>query len=172
MDQSPMLHFADSAPYPPVQVWGPDVRYAKAMLSNIGSCNSEMSAVCLYFYNSIITRKAFSNVAECFYKISMVEMHHLDMFGELAFLLGADPRLWSYSKKNMSYWSPGCSQYPGQIVRLLDNAIRGENEAIAKYRQQAAWIKDPNIVDVLNRVILDEEHHIQIFHQLYQDITN
>lgn len=172
MEQGPILQFADSAPYPAVQVWGPDARYARAMLSNIGSCNSEMSAVCLYFYNSIITRNTFSQVAECFQQISVVEMRHMDMFGQLAWLLGADPRPWSYGRKNMSYWSPGCNQYPGQIVRVLDNAIKGENAAIEKYRNQAAWIKDPNIVDILNRIILDEEHHIQIFYQLYQDITN
>ncbi|WP_130862757.1 ferritin-like domain-containing protein [Bacilliculturomica massiliensis] len=171
MEQSPILQFSDPAPYPPVQVWGPDARYAKAMLSNIGSCNSEMSAVSLYFYNSIITRKTFKEAADCFQKIGMVEMYHLDLFGQLAWLLGADPRLWSYGRKTMSYWSPGCNKYPGQIVRLLDNAIRGENEAIEKYRQQAAWIKDPNIVDILNRVILDEECHIRIFHQLYQDLS-
>lgn len=171
MDHNPILLFADPAPYPPIQVWGPDARYAKAMLSNIGSCNSEMSAVSLYFYNSIITRSSFEEVADCFHRISMVEMKHLDIFGRLAFLLGADPRLWSSNGKNPSYWSPGCNQYPGQIIRLLDNAIRGEHAMISKYRQQAAWIKDPNIVDILNRIILDEEHHIQIFHQLYQDIV-
>lgn len=171
MDQNPILQYADSTPYPPVQVWGPDARYAKAMLSNIGSCNSEMSAVSLYLYNSVITKGSFDEVANCFRQIGMVEMHHLDIFSQLAFLLGADPRLWSSNGKNMIYWSPGCNQYPGHIIRLLENAIRAENAAIEKYRQQAAWIKDPNIVDILNRIILDEEHHIQIFHQLYQDIV-
>lgn len=172
MEQNPVLQFSDPSPYPPIRVWGPDSRYAKAMLSNIGSSNSETSAVSLYFYNSVIARGSFDHAAHCFQQIALVEIRHLDAFAQLAFQLGADPRLWSYSRKNMSYWSPGCIQYPGQIIRLLDYAIRGENEAIAKYRQQAAWIKDPNVVDVINRIVLDEEHHLRILHQLYQDITS
>lgn len=83
--------FSDSAPYPPVQVCGANPMYARAMLANIGSCNSEMSAVSLYFYNSIITKPIQQDVAECFHKISIVEMHHLEIFGQLAKLLGADP---------------------------------------------------------------------------------
>lgn len=165
-----ILQFSDPAPYPPVQVWGPDYRYARAMLSNIGSCNSEMSAVSLYLYNSVITEGTLSEASECFRKISMVEMRHLRIFSRLSFLLGGDPRLWSHAKKNLSYWSPGCNRYCGQIVRIIDAAIRGENQAIEKYRQQASWIKDPNIVDLLNRIILDEEQHVRIFHQLYQNL--
>ena len=41
-------------PYPPVQPETHRKEYAYAMLSNVGSDNSEMSAVTLYFSNSIL----------------------------------------------------------------------------------------------------------------------
>ena len=47
------IQVRDSAEYPPVKVCEKNPRYAMAMLSNIGACNSEMSAVSLYFYNSM-----------------------------------------------------------------------------------------------------------------------
>ena len=50
------FHYSDHIPYPPVKVDGKNPQYAAAILSNIGSCNSEMTAVSLYFYNSLITR--------------------------------------------------------------------------------------------------------------------
>ena len=46
--------YADALPYPPVEACRPNPGYAMAILSNIGACNSEMSAVSLYFYNSIV----------------------------------------------------------------------------------------------------------------------
>ena len=89
------FHYSDHTPYPPVKVDGKNPQYAAAILSNIGSCNSEMTAVSLYFYNSLVTREYYHDVAECFHRISIVEMRHLDIFGELALKLGTDPRLWS-----------------------------------------------------------------------------
>ena len=51
--------FSDPSPYPCIQVECENPRYAAAMLSNLGSCCSEMSAVSLYFYNSLLTRECF-----------------------------------------------------------------------------------------------------------------
>ena len=47
-------------------------------------------------------------------------------------------------------------------------AIAGENAAIEQYYQQTRWIKDPYIVEMLKRIICDEERHIVIFCQLYE----
>ena len=46
------IQVRDSAEYPPVKVCEKNPRYAMAMLSNIGACNSEMSAVSLYLQQS------------------------------------------------------------------------------------------------------------------------
>ncbi len=163
--------YAVSAPYPPVQIAAPNRIYARAMLSNVGSCNSEMSAVSLYFYNSLIMRKDFADFSKMFQGIGIVEMHHLDIFGQLAFMLGEDPRLQCVSNHRHLYWSPGCNRYPREITALFHNAILGEQKAIETYRQQAGWIKDPNIVELLNRIILDEEHHIALFQQALEIVS-
>ena len=84
------LAFADNSPWPPIEIISQNKRYGAAMLSNIGACNSEMSAISLYIYNGMITKSYFFDIAECFHKISIVEMHHLHTFGELSIMLGAD----------------------------------------------------------------------------------
>ena len=158
--------FADAAPDPPVKVCGPNAGYAEQMLSNIRACNSEMSAVSLYFYNSVILKPYEREIAQVFHRISLVEMHHLDIFATLAHQLGANPRLWSYQGRNLSYWTPGCNQYPRQLLPLLQNALHGEEQAIAKYREQAEQIGDPYVVALLRRILLDEQHHVEIFREL------
>lgn len=161
---------AHNSPYPEITVSGRDRRYAEAMLSNIGSANSEMSAVSHYFYNALITEEKLPNVAECFSSISSVEMHHLEIFSKLAMQLGADPRLWSYSRSRPVYWSPGYNKYPTSTRLMVEISLRSEEEAIAKYREQAAWIEDLNIVAILKRIILDELVHVQIFKNILNDI--
>ncbi|MBT9779419.1 rubrerythrin family protein [Clostridium sp. MCC353] len=163
--------FSDSTPYPPVKVECPNLRYANEMLSNTGSCNSEMSAVSLYFYNSVILMENRKDFADIFHEISIVEMHHLDIFSQLAFMLGADPRLWTYQGRGARYWSPACNHYPRPLAALLQNALLGEQNTIAKYRWQASLIQDRCITNLLNRIILDEQVHVSIFQAMLAEIS-
>ena len=159
-------------PYPPVRPETLRREYAYAMLSNIGSRNSEMSAISLYFYNSIIRHPDYASYARCFHEISIVEMHHLDIFAAFAFQMGLDPRLWSINRQRncVSYWSPSYNQYPKGIREVVENARKGEEAAIQKYTRQAEIICDKNIADNLNRIILDEKHHIEIFDMMLAEI--
>lgn len=170
MDISSVI-FSDSSPWPAIEVIKKNERYGKAMVSNIGACNSEMSAISLYAYNSIITRNYFFDIAECFHKISIVEMHHFHVFGELAYMLGTDPRLWSYQNGHMRYWTPACNRYPGRIGSIVSNALTGELEAIKKYQEQAQWIDDCRIKAILNRVIADELCHVHIFRLILAELN-
>lgn len=160
-----------SLPYPPIQPESCSREYAHAMLSNVGSDNSEMSAVSLYFYNSVLLTKEFPNFSGLFHQISIVEMHHLDIFASFACQMGLDPRLWSGNGRNMRYWTPAYNRYPRVIRSVIENSIKGELAAIDKYSRQAKWIRDANIVENLNRIILDEQHHIKLFHMMLEQIA-
>lgn len=162
--------FSDPSPYPCIQVEAENPRYAAAMLSNMGACCSEMSAVSLYFYNSLLTRECFEDYSHCFKKISMVEMHHLDIFGQLALLLGTDPRLWEMKGDSMAYWTPACNNYPEKIIALVKNSLAGEKETIKKYREQCRWIQDRCIQAILQRIIKDEELHVRIFEEMLEEL--
>ncbi|WP_077610116.1 ferritin-like domain-containing protein [Clostridium sp. Marseille-P2415] len=171
MDLSSLV-FSAPSPWPPIEITEQNPRYAAAMLSNVGSNNSEMSAISLYIYNSMITRSYFFDIAECFHKISIVEMHHLNTFGELALMLGTDPRLWSRQKGRMRYWSPACNRYPTRIGAIVSNALAGELEAIKKYEAQAKWIDDYRIKTILNRIIADEQCHVKIFRLILAELND
>lgn len=163
--------YASEKPYPPLRVECPNPRYAAEMLSNVGACCSEMSAVSLYLYNSIILTDENKEFSQIFHKISIVEMRHLDIFAHLAHMLGADPRLWTCNGKRPCYWSPACNRYPMQLNSLITNSLQGEQDTICKYRQQAEEICDAYIVDLLNRIILDEQIHVQIFREMLGEIS-
>ncbi len=156
-------------PYPPVQVISPNPVYACEMLSNMADVVSEMSDVTRYFYIAVVTKPHYSWISTCFHYISIVEMHHLNIFAELALLLGADPRLWN-CRECTQWWSPSFIGYPRELRALIAESIKAEEEAIRKYSRQANTICDMNIVAILHRIIRDEERHLQIFNDMYKQI--
>lgn len=158
--------FSDPAPYPPLKAERTNPEYAAQMLSNAAGCSSEMTAVSMYLYDSVILSENAGEISHAFKKMAVVEMHHLDIFLNLAFLLGADPRLWSQSGNRPCYWSPACGRYLCRTVPILENSLRAEQDTIRQYRAQACQIQDAYIADLLNRIILDEQVHVQILTEL------
>ena len=168
-DKTNECNYRVNAPYPPVQVDGPNPAYACEMLSNMADVVSEMSDVTRYFYISVVTKPHYSWISTCFNQISIVEMYHLDIFADLALLFGADPRLWNCGEQTR-WWSPSFIGYPHELRALVAESIEAEEAAIQKYSRQANSIRDKNIVAILQRIIRDEEHHLQVFNEIYRQI--
>lgn len=154
-------------PYPPVRAEGKNLLYARTMLDNQSGSDSEMSAVSLYFYNHLMTFED-QEAALVFHKISIVEMHHLEIFGALALQLGENPRLWTQGANRKVYWTPAYNRYPVQMDQLLYHSILQEQKAVEKYEGQLKWITDRNIQDNLKRIIQDEQLHVRILTKLFQ----
>ena len=153
-------------PYPPIAVQKVRRDYGYAMLSNIGSETSEMSAVSRYFYSSVVLNEEYQECAQCLRRISIVEMHHLHIFASLSLQLGVDPRLWSLRRQRPVYWSPAYNKYPREIRNILEISIREEEETVRKYTAQLKSIQDENIRENLSRIVLDEQQHIKILQEM------
>ncbi|MCH1982451.1 rubrerythrin [Ruminococcus sp. OA3] len=157
-------------PYPKVHVKERNSAYAREMLSNMADAASEISDVSRYFYISVMTGPKYGEISECFHNISIVEMHHLNIFAELARQLGADPRLWCVKNGRRRWWSPSYIGYPQELRSMIAESIKAEKEAVIKYSRQAKVIEDMNIVENLHRIIKDEECHLQTFHEMYRQL--
>ena len=160
------FRYSSDAPYPPVRAESRNPAYARVMLDNIGGTNSEMSAISLYVFNNLITEYN-QDIAAVFHQISIVEMHHLEIFGKLAFQLGEEPRMWTHYGCKKIYWSPSCNQYCKDLPAMMRNVIDGEKAAVSKYQHQISYIRDENIAENLRRIILDERLHVEIFEKIY-----
>lgn len=163
------LKFTDDNAYPPIAITHCNPSYAREMLDNLGGANSEMSAISLYFYNNLITEQNYQDISYIFHKISIVEMHHMEIFGKLAYYLGEDPRMWTWRYNRRTYWTPSYNRYPVELSRLIHNALDGECAAIEKYQRQIRCIDNENIVENLSRIVQDEKVHVRIFEQLIKE---
>ena len=170
-----MFKYTLDIPYPSFDYLEKDDQYASLILSNLSGLHSKMNSVTLYFYNSIILQKDDIELKEAMETICKVELYHLKILAEMSYLLGADPRLWECHNDSLEYWSPGFNIYHKNIPNMLENAIIQELNTISNYTHQLDIINNDIICNVLKRIILDDQKHVEIFQKflkLYLEKTN
>lgn len=154
-------------PYPTIKVEKPNAEYGEYMLEDAAGMVSEMSDVAAYLYQGLMIDPKYQDVIDTMQGIKLVEMNHLEIFQKLAKQLGADPRLWDQKGNRRRYWTPGYIQYPVQLQDMLRYDIEREQTAMNQYAKQMRVITDRNIVAILQRIILDEQLHVEILTELY-----
>lgn len=156
-------------PYPEIRVEGENKNYAKMLSIAYAGADGELSTILNYIYSHIITEGknpySLCDVLEC---IAVVEMRHFKTLGKLIFLLGDDPKFYSAMGRR-SFFNTGNLAYAGDISQILKNAIAGEKKTADLYRELSKVISDTYIRQILERIILDEEHHIKIFSELLEN---
>ena len=156
--------------YPKVEVEMPNIEYAKILLEDYAGIVSEETAINQYIYqhfDKFDTNQLFS---ETLSKIAMVEMHHLELLGETIKLLGLNPIFKVVESNNyLTYWSSSYVYYNTNIIEMLKNDIKIEEEAIRNYRYHISIIDDKFIKKLLYRIIEDEEQHIKCFNMLLNE---
>ena len=148
-------------PYMPAQNRNP--HYAQILKNSLASSKSETTAVMQYTYQSWVLAAEFSEIADTMQHISMVEMHHLQMLGRLIDLLGGTPSYCCVQRNRQFPWNATMVFYGRMVRQMMQNNIAGEQEAIRQYRKQIQIIQDCHIQEILKRIILDEELHIELF---------
>lgn len=154
------------APYPEVRVSGPNPKYAQLLLEDYAGMVSELTAVTQYTYHHFVLEEANKEVADLLSCTALVEMHHLEILAETIFMLGVDPRYRTIERNNTErYWEGTFVFYGTALCDRLTADVAGEWAAISNYRKHQRMIDDPYIKRTLERIILDELHHVGLFNQ-------
>ena len=161
------MEYHVTLPYPKIKVESKNIAYANLILLNFAGYTSELSAVTQYVYHQISFADLYPQVSKIIRGISEVEMHHMEILGELIVKLGSEPRYWINNKKKNSYWSPTFLNYNTSLKQAIAVNIKDEKDAILQYKNTIKQIDDKNIIDIINRIILDEEYHIQLLTNIY-----
>lgn len=150
-------------PYPEVRVQRPNRYYAELLLEDYAGQVSEMTAINQYFHHHIVFEEKFSDLAELEECVSIIEMWHLEMLGETIRLLGVNPQLRTLTNNKATFWCGNFVYYGNSVCDRLAADIAAEKSAIEQYRKHQQLIRDPYIVEMLERFIMDEQHHLQLF---------
>ena len=91
-------------------------------------------------------------------------MHHLDLIGDLIKRLGKKPY---YINQNQCMWNANNIKYHfNNIYDMLMFNIESEKKAIEGYKEVIKYTQNKSIKDLLERIILDEQTHLEIFNRL------
>lgn len=166
-------------PFPPIKVEKKNLEYATLLLDAFASsADSEIQAITQYIYHSkTISNSTISKALMC---ISLIEMHHLDVLGELISMLGGKP---FYENSNKNFWMTGNIPYIDKNIiyekghsnsddnkeitrRKMEANIDSERNAINEYKRLLKNIQDKYIEKIIVKIISDEQTHIKIFEKL------
>lgn len=157
-------------PYPAVQVVGQNHHYAALLLQDYAGIAGELTAINQYIYHYITLQNSYPAIATAARHIAITEMHHFELLGKIIQLLGKSPAVHFPDYGGMRYWSSKFVFYGGNIYDKLSCNIQHEADAIRSYRNRVRCIDDPGIQAVLERIILDEEHHLRLFSKFRDEL--
>lgn len=167
---TPAIHkCAYPAPYPEIRVSGRNPYFAGLLLEDYAGQAGELTAINQYMYHHFVLEPRYEEVADLLSCIGLVEMHHLEMLAETILKLGVDPRYRTIERNGTErYWDSTFVFYGTALCDRLTADLAGEWAAIANYRKHQQMINDPYVKQILERIILDELHHAQLFNQMIE----
>lgn len=158
-------------PYPPIQVTERNREYANILSNDYAGAVSELSAITQYVNheNRLVCERC--SMAKTMIGIAMAEMIHLQMLGELIFLLGGTVDFTARMRNGQSrMWTPQYLNFLSNPRDILTANIESEKKAINQYRAHIRLINDRHVGTVLSRIIQDEEYHIIILQSLLKEL--
>lgn len=146
-------------PYPKVEVKMTNPYYAKLLSGAFGGPGSESTAIAQYTAHNFYTLD-YPEINSAYQCITAVEVTHLTLLGNLIRDLGLPPKFLTYETN--CYWTGKNPVYAYKIKPILLSDLKGERDAIAHYKRLINQIPSPEIQRLLQRIILDEEKHVEI----------
>lgn len=140
---------------------------AKLLMNDYAGRDSETTAAMQYMYQYYIVDQFDHDIASVLEKIGITEMTHHEMIGKTIVKLGGDPIISGLGP----FWNGSFLCYTRQLKSMLLADIAGEETAIRNYTKTAMCVTEKSVADLIYRIILDEEIHIQVLTQILEYIS-
>ncbi len=159
-------------PYPKVMVEEKNPYYADLLSQDYAGNDGELGAILLYSYQHFDKFKTNEELSKILSEIAIVEMRHLELLGETIRLLGKEPiyKTCEAQRGDCVMWTTSSLDYTTNLKELLKEDIKVEICAIKNYKHHKRLIKDKYIKTLIDRILLDEVRHLEIFNKLYNGL--
>lgn len=159
-------------PYPKVRVEEKNPYYADLLSEDYAGIKGELTAITQYSYQHM--EKFSSNIefSKIMEEIAKAEMIHLELLGKTIKLLGKNPiySTCEASRGDCIMWNSNFVNYSTDLKDMLKIDISSEEAAIKTYTLHKKIIDDKYIKEMLDRIIMDEKRHLEIFNYLYDGL--
>ncbi len=150
----------DNEPYPKIRDIKPDYRFGKMLYNSYAGSYGELTAITQYVYEDM-TNEEIKELRNVLMRVSIDEMHHLKILGELLSALGFIP--YYMGSRNNKWCSDRVKYRFNSVEEMMKYNIQLEKMAIKEYERLIENTEDTCIKEILSRIIKDEENHIRIF---------
>lgn len=147
-------------PYPEIPMLNSNKRYCNLIYDSFGGEKGELTAITQYSYQSIALKKE-KIISDILKEISIEEMKHLEILGNIIVNLGEKPiyigtkeKIWTADNVTYNY---------GNLKEIIHLNIKAEEEAILGYRNILRYTNNIYLRRIYERIILDETTHLEIF---------
>lgn len=124
----------------------------------------ELQAISDYTYYSIVFADTMPELSALFEDISLTEMRHFRLLGDLIVALSGDPVVnLRLHTAPLGLTEDNDSRAPVAAVRVVESLLRDEEAASREYaRLAAAFQNDPAAAAILTRLSADEAGHARM----------
>lgn len=130
------------------------------------SCGSETTAILQYVFQSYVIKD--EDIAKIIENIAMTEMVHHDYLGKAIVKLGGTPY---YTNGFGGDYSTKCVFEGKNIVDMLNQNIKDEESGINYYENIKKQLSSNELVELIDRIILDEIVHVETFNKLLEYVS-
>lgn len=159
-------------PYPKIKVQKRNSDIAKLLMHSYAGEISEETAIHQYLYQSILLEGKYEEISKILLEISKTEMHHLKILGLLIKKLGVYPFFLDPMVGCYEFWNSEFVCYDHDLSYILRANIASETKAIEAYSEIVYVIDDKYVKEILKRIIMDEQLHLEIFESLLEQIES
>lgn len=144
-------------------------RETVAILKNLATSKTgELGGILQYIYQSVVSNRVNQDIASIFEEIGIVEMMHLEMLMNAIVSFGGVPK---YEDAMGNAFNVSNINYSLKLKDMLQTNIKDEQLAIEDYTKAISRVKNSSLKELLERIKLDEEHHLQIFRKMLDNVT-
>ena len=159
MDQC--VHNMLMLPWPGIGPQKPNPALVRTLFGAYAGTHGEWTAVAQATYAGLIT-ETDTRLSDLFFCVAQDDLLHFKKLGRLIIQYGGNPKLLSYTGRQAHWWSAGAVAYNREPQALLRQQIAMKREAVQFYKQLIARM-EPAPQAVIQRILQDETHHIELF---------
>lgn len=166
-----------NTPYPQMTSTEKDEKILPDLIDLYTGPKSELTAFTQHIYQSFITKQNenYMELSKLLEDISIRKLKHLEILSQILISQKVNPKFCKYIDNNYnicSSWSSNNVKYLTDVKDFIKYNITLEKSILAKYNNILNNANNENIIEIISRIIQDENSYLEIFNKILEIIEN
>lgn len=157
----------DFGNYPKLKKQNANSYYLGLVQNLYAGSEGELACFLQTTYQFDVLEQSAPEVSELLKKISEQDKKHLSILSHIILMLGGDPKFFNAQNK---WFSTREVDYVQGVKQIVSYDIELKEKIIIDYKSTMQKISSPDIKAVLERILADENNHLQALKNIYENL--